>query len=139
MCQRDQKNIPEVGTLYLIDGKLNIKKKLSSVSISNGLDWCGDNKIFYYIDTPTDKVVAYDFDVASGNICKKKRDFKKSLEFRGVILKTKLTFFSANKRVIIDTKEKGFQGHPDGMTIDTDGNLWVALVHGSKVSIQRNN
>ncbi|XP_033223288.1 regucalcin-like [Belonocnema kinseyi] len=111
MCQLKHKNIPKVGTLYLVEddvnGKLNIETKISSVSISNGLDWQKDNKVFYYTDTLTDKVFTYDFDISSSNI--------------------------TNKRVLVDVKEKGFIGDPDGMTIDTDGNLWVALVHGSKV------
>ncbi|XP_051161842.1 regucalcin-like isoform X1 [Leptopilina boulardi] len=107
MCQIDEKNIPEVGSLYIIDEKLDPKVKISSVSISNGLEWSKDNKNFYFIDTTTNKVFAYDFDLPSGNI--------------------------SNKRIIIDVKEKGFQGFPDGMTIDTDGNLWIALVHGSKL------
>lgn len=43
--------------------------------------------------------------------------------------------FSANGKVLIDFrvdgKRPGFL--PDGMTIDTDGNLYVALWDGSKV------
>lgn len=70
MCQIDQKNIPDVGSLYIIDEKLEPKRKISSVSISNGLEWSEDNKMFYFIDTTTNKVFAYDFDLPSGNICK---------------------------------------------------------------------
>lgn len=70
MCQIDEKNIPEVGSLYIIDEKLDPQVKISSVSISNGLEWSKDNKIFYFIDTTTNKVFAYDFDLLSGNICK---------------------------------------------------------------------
>lgn len=71
MQQIEMRNIPEAGNLYMINEKLNPQIKISSVSISNGLDWSEDNKNFYFIDTTTNKVVVYDFDLPSGNICKK--------------------------------------------------------------------
>lgn len=44
--------------------------ELSPVSISNGLTWSLDNKVLYYIDTPTRRVDAFDFDLENGKICK---------------------------------------------------------------------
>ena len=45
-----------------------------------------------------------------------------------------LSFYnSGNKRSIFDLKENKLNGLPDGMTIDADGNLWVALFSGSAV------
>lgn len=43
-------------------------QEISPVSISNGLAWTKDQKIFYYIDTPTRQIVAYDFNVDFGTI-----------------------------------------------------------------------
>jgi len=42
----------------------------------------------------------------------------------------------ANKRIVFDLNKTDLKGLPDGMTIDTDGNLWIALFGGSQVSIQ---
>lgn len=56
--------------------------------------------------------------------------FNNFLNFFAIFL---FFFFSANKRVIFDLKKNKLQGIPDGMTIDTNGNLWVATFNGSKV------
>lgn len=58
------------GTLYCVDNKLTPKKKISPVSISNGLAWNIEDNIFYYIDSPTRVVVAYNYDPNTGNISK---------------------------------------------------------------------
>jgi len=41
--------------------------------------------------------------------------------------------FAANRRTAFDFKAEGVEGIPDGMTIDIDGNLWIAVFDGSKV------
>lgn len=91
--------------LYMLDRSGTISKKIEGVSCSNGLAWSADDRTFYYIDTPTQQVVAYDFDVATAKI--------------------------ANRRVVINVPSS--DGWPDGMTIDGEGMLWVALWGGWKV------
>jgi sugar lactone lactonase YvrE len=59
----------------------------------------------YYIDTPSKKVRAFDFDNATSAI--------------------------TNERVIWDTSAD--PSSPDGMTIDTEDRLWIAFCHGAKV------
>ncbi|MCM4153674.1 SMP-30/gluconolactonase/LRE family protein [Arenibacter sp. N53] len=94
------------GSLYLLGTDNKVEKKESKISISNGLAWSLDHKVLYYIDTPTLKVVGYDFDIKNGNI--------------------------SNKRTIINVpKEEGF---PDGMTIDREGMLWIAHWGGWQVT-----
>ena len=93
------------GALYSFDGKNSIRL-LDKVTISNGLAWSVDHKTFYYIDTPTREVKAFDYDLATGQI--------------------------ANPRVAIHIPES--LGWPDGMTSDTDGNLWIALWGGAQVT-----
>jgi sugar lactone lactonase YvrE len=96
----------EKGALYCLEKDFSVKKVLDQVSISNGIAWDDRNKTMYYIDTPTKKIVAFDFELDSGTI--------------------------NNKRIIIDfPKGKGF---PDGMNIDAEGMLWIAHWDGSKVS-----
>ena len=93
------------GALYSFDGK-NSTRLLDGITISNGLAWSVDHKTFYYIDTPTREVKAFDYDLATGQI--------------------------ANPRAAIHVPES--LGWPDGMTSDTDGNLWIALWGGAQIT-----
>ncbi|MCD6355244.1 MAG: SMP-30/gluconolactonase/LRE family protein [Prolixibacteraceae bacterium] len=93
------------GTLYRLDADSTIHKMIENVSISNGIVWSADKTKMYYIDTPTQKVMAYDYDNETGNI--------------------------SNPKVAVNVSKE--LGAPDGMTIDAEGNLWVALWGGSAV------
>ena len=93
------------GALYSFDGN-SITKLLSDVTISNGLTWSADGKTFYYIDTPTRQVKAFDYDLDSGAI--------------------------ANPRIAVTIPAS--IGWPDGMTSDSQGNLWIAMWGGAQVT-----
>ena len=93
------------GALYRLDPDSSVHKMIDNVTISNGIVWSNDKRFMYYIDTPTRNVVRYDYDNESGNI--------------------------SNPEVAIEIS--GNEGAPDGMTIDEDGNLWIALWGGSAV------
>ncbi len=93
------------GSFYSFEGK-QAKVLFRGVTISNGLAWSPDHKTFYYIDTPTREVKAFDYDVSTGQI--------------------------ANPRAVIHFSES--LGWPDGMTSDMDGNLWVAMWGGAQVT-----
>jgi sugar lactone lactonase YvrE len=93
------------GSLYSFDGT-SVKKLMDGIRIANGLAWSPDHKTFYYIDTFTRIVKAFDYDVNSGEI--------------------------ANPRAAVRVPES--LGWPDGMTSDTDGNLWIAMWGGAQVT-----
>ncbi|GGW27493.1 SMP-30/gluconolactonase/LRE family protein [Arenibacter certesii] len=94
------------GSLYVLNKDRSIEKRENNVTISNGLAWDLKEKAFYYIDTPTLEVVQYNYEMATGAI--------------------------ADKRTIIRIpKEAGF---PDGMTIDSEGMLWIAHWGGWQVT-----
>lgn len=93
------------GALYSFDGK-QVTRLLDGITISNGLAWSVDHKIFYYIDTPTRAVKAFDYDLATGQI--------------------------ENPRVAVYIPES--LGWPDGMTSDTDDNLWIAIWGGAQMT-----
>jgi len=95
----------KVGSLYCIEKNLKYKKIISGVTVSNGISWSPDNKTMYYIDSPTREVKAYDYDIENGKI-------------------------KNEKVIIIFNKEEGY---PDGMTVDTEGMLWIAHWGGYKV------
>lgn len=92
--------------LYKVDGSQSCMKVLDDITTSNGLAWSSDEKTFYYIDTMTYSVAAFDFEVDSGLL--------------------------TNKRIVIDFT--GEKGRPDGMTIDEEGYLWIAHWNGGMVS-----
>ena len=93
------------GTLYRFDPEGSIHVMLRRITNSNGIAWSLDHRTMYYIDTPTLAVQAFDYDNATGDI--------------------------ANPRVVIRFAEA--DGWPDGMTIDAEGQLWVALWGGGRV------
>jgi sugar lactone lactonase YvrE len=93
------------GALYRLEQGRAVERMVEGVSISNGIDWSLDGRLMYYIDTPEDRVDVFDFDPDTGSI--------------------------ANRRLF--AKIEG-GGHPDGMTVDAEGGLWVALWGGSRVA-----
>lgn len=93
------------GALYSFNGK-EVRRLLDGIYISNGLAWSPDYNTFYYIDTPTRQVQAFDYDLPSGQI--------------------------ANSRVVIKVPET--LGWPDGMTSDAQGCLWIAMWGGAQVT-----
>ncbi|XP_029345448.1 uncharacterized WD repeat-containing protein C1306.02 [Acyrthosiphon pisum] len=95
------------GSLFSVELDGTVNKRLSNVSISNGLAWSSDNKEFYYVDTYKFAVESYDFDISTGEL--------------------------SNGKVIFDLTANKVAGDPDGMTIDTDGNLWVACFNSNHI------
>lgn len=96
---------PGAGSLYRLDADGSVTPMLRDVSISNGLAWDLERRRFYFIDSPTRAIAAFDYDHDSGRI--------------------------GNRRVCVQaTTEDGF---PDGMAMDVEGKLWVAHWGGSQV------
>lgn len=93
------------GSFYSFDGT-STRTLFRDVTISNGMAWSPDYKTFYYIDTPTCEVRAYDYDVKTGEI--------------------------ANRRKAFDVPNS--LGWADGMTSDVEGNLWIAMWGGAQVT-----
>jgi sugar lactone lactonase YvrE len=94
---------PGAGALYRYDGRL--QRVLDGVTLSNGIGWTGDDTLMYYIDSPVYRVDVFDFELASGYL-DERRPF-----------------------VSIDKSD----GIPDGLTVDDEGGVWVALYGGSCV------
>jgi sugar lactone lactonase YvrE len=93
---------PGAGSLYRLDPDLTVRRVLSRVTVSNGIDWSPDGHTMYYVDTGTRRIDCFDFDVAAGSVTRR-RPFAKI--------------------------EAG-QGDPDGLTVDSEGGIWVALWGG---------
>ncbi len=94
-----------VGALYCFDGK-SLTEKIPNRKVSNGICWSKDNKKMYYIDSFDYNIKSYDFDLINGTI--------------------------SNENIIIEVTEPGLT--PDGMAIDEEGMLWVAMWGGACVN-----
>jgi len=94
------------GSVYCLERDWSISRKIANITLSNGMGWSPDDRTFYYIDSPTNTVAAYVFDPASGAI--------------------------SGRREVVRLPE-GFGGMPDGMSVDAEGMLWIALWGGAGV------
>ena len=92
------------GALYCLDVDRSVTRKLDSVSISNGIVWTSDYSTMYFIDSPLNTVRAYDYDVDTANL--------------------------KNERIVCRNQGEGVF---DGMTIDAEGLLWIAIYGGSAI------
>jgi len=89
--------------LYRLSPNLEITHAYGPVTNSNGIAWSSGGETCYYIDTPTKAILAFDYQ-------------------SGVLNRP---------REVVSTR--AFDSSPDGMTIDDQGNLWVAFCHGGCV------
>lgn len=98
--------VKKTGTakLYRLDPDLTLHEAFGPVTNSNGIIWSADGKTMFYIDTPRKEVLAFDYD--AGHL--------------------------RNMRSVISTAH--LDSSPDGMTIDHEGNLWIAFCHGARVA-----
>lgn len=77
---------------------------IEKASIPNGIAFSPNEKIMYFIDSPTGNVWQYKYDKTTGDISNREGFFH--VEGEGV---------------------------PDGMAIDVNGCLWIAICGGGKV------
>src|SRR5919201_2076448 len=96
---------PGRGRLWRLDHDGTTSAVLDDVTVSNGLAWSPDGHTAYYVDTGTGRVDAFDFDPAEGS-------------------------FDGRRPVVWVPPSAG---KPDGLTVDIEGRLWLALWGGSAV------
>lgn len=97
---------PGAGSLYRVDLDGSVHTVLRDLTISNGIDWTADGRTVFLADSGDATVQAFDYDVASGA-------------------------FGAG-RVVIDLSADD-AGTPDGLTVDAEDHLWVAVWGGGQV------
>ncbi|GAA2935497.1 SMP-30/gluconolactonase/LRE family protein [Streptomyces enissocaesilis] len=74
-----------------------------TAAVSNGTGWSPDGRLMYYVDSPTRGVDVFDFDGRQ----------------------------AVNRRRLAEIETGA--GFPDGLTVDADGCVWVALWDGAAV------
>ncbi|KAJ5109366.1 hypothetical protein N7456_006041 [Penicillium angulare] len=89
---------------YDPDGSLHLMLT-EGIICGNGVKWSPDNRTMYLNDSVGMKITALDFDLSTGNL--------------------------SNQRTLVDFQ--GTKGEPDGMVLDSDGNLWVAIYGTSSI------
>jgi sugar lactone lactonase YvrE len=94
---------PGMGGLYRLDPDGGVHRILDGLGIANGLQWSADGSRVFHNDTPTGEIAVYDFDATGG------------------------TFH--DRRVFARVEPD----LPDGMAIDEDGGVWVALWGAGRV------
>jgi len=92
---------PGGGTLYQSDGH-GMTPMLAPVSISNGIDWSLDGTQMYYVDSTAQRIDVFAFDVTTGSI--------------------------SDRRAFAEIDP--VDGAPDGLTVDAEGHVWLALWDG---------
>ncbi len=94
------------GALYRIDPDGSCREIDGPFVCANGMDWSPDDRVFYFVDSGSRNIFAYDYDAASGAI--------------------------ENRRVVATISSE--EGVPDGLCIDREGFLWVAHWDGWCIS-----
>jgi sugar lactone lactonase YvrE len=91
------------GVMWRLEPDRSVTRVFGDVTVSNGLGFSADGRQAFYVDTPTRRVDV--FDVVDGEL-HDRRPFARVPEG---------------------------PGSPDGLTVDADGGVWVALYGGSAV------
>ncbi len=88
---------PGAASVYRLDPDGSTSAVLEGVTISNGLEWSPDGSRAYYNDTDTYATAVFDYDRERG---------------------------LSERRLFAEAPDRG---RPDGLTVDAEGNVWVAL------------
>lgn len=96
---------PGGGALYRLDCDGHVEVVLRDLTISNGLGWSPDGATMYLVDSGPRVVHAFDFHAETATV--------------------------SDGRALATVPE-GI-GTPDGLTVDADGDIWVAIYNGGRV------
>jgi sugar lactone lactonase YvrE len=96
---------PAGGALYRLDVDGSVACMLPATTLSNGMDWSRDGETFFYVDSGTATIDAFDFDLIDGAI--------------------------RRRRAIIEIPAE--EGFADGICADVDGCIWAAVWGAAEV------
>jgi sugar lactone lactonase YvrE len=93
------------GALYRVDPDGRVTLVIEGLGIANGMDWSPDGSIFYFTDSLAQRIDACDFDLAGGRLTR--------------------------RRAFVQIAPG--EGGPNGLTVDREGCVWVAVTGGGEV------
>jgi D-xylonolactonase len=93
--------------LYRLDESGTISLLLEGIGLSNGLGFSPDLKHLYYTDSGKRTIDLFDYDQATGQL--------------------------SNRRNFVTVARAPGQGGPDGLTVDSQGDIWSARWDGAVV------
>jgi sugar lactone lactonase YvrE len=96
---------PEAGVLYRLELDGSCTAVVSGLTISNGIGWSPDGTTMYLADSGTSRIDAFEFDPMEGAL--------------------------RRRRTMVHVSEPGMV--PDGLTVDDQGCVWVAMWDGACV------
>lgn len=100
----DINNRPQRANLYLLDEQKKLQT-CQTTSLSNGMGWSLDGSTMYFIDTPEKSIQVSKYDTLN--------------KIKG----------ATNNSIDLSS----YEGVPDGMTVDAEGKIWVAMWEGSQI------
>jgi sugar lactone lactonase YvrE len=93
------------GSFYRLDTDLDVSEIYTGIGISNGLGWSPDDRLMYYIDSLTYRIDVLDYELTTGQM--------------------------GERQPFVALGSDDFM--PDGMAVDAEGGLWVAVWGGGVV------
>jgi len=103
----DYEESDPICSLFRLDPGGAVAKLDEGIVCSNGPCWSPDGRIFYFADTYTRDIWAYDYDLKTGAV--------------------------SNRRVFCSFPALGLKGLPDGATVDAEGFVWSVSVYEGKL------
>jgi sugar lactone lactonase YvrE len=96
---------PRQAALYRLDPGGVLTTVLPDRTISNGLGWSPAGTTMYYVDSTTQRIAEFDYDLDTGEL--------------------------GDQRLFAEIEPT--DGLPDGLTVDADGCVWVCLFGGGRM------
>jgi sugar lactone lactonase YvrE len=95
-----------VGELLRLETDASVTPLVDRVTVSNGLGWTVDGRTLYFVDSDSRRVDAFDYDPDTG--------------------------WLGDRRTFVEVPPA--EGYPDGLAVDVDGGVWVAMWGGRRVN-----
>jgi len=97
------------GHLYRLGADLSVERFEIGFVCTNGIDWSGDGRTLYFVDTTERRIYAYEFEMTAGR--------------------------PGSRRLFVELPED--QGFPDGLAVDAEDHVWGAHWGGGRLTRYR--
>jgi sugar lactone lactonase YvrE len=97
---------PGEGSVYRVDSSFEPQREIPETTISNGIGWDPTDAWMYFIDSATYRLDAFEFDAGAGTL--------------------------GERRTVAEIDPD--EGLPDGLAVDAEGGVWVAMFGGGRVN-----